>query len=520
MSILDYSAAEYVGHQLHTAETYARSDSPQRFDVDAVIIGAGPGGLVTAMILAEAGLKVIVVEGGSFWPRGSFKRRQSWAAKHLMQDQATRVAMGNAFIPVASGRGVGGGTLVNSAICFRAPDDVLDQWVENWGAEHFSAEKRDALFTEVEAAIGVAPTPEAIAGENSLVARRGFRALGFRHGFMPRNAPGCVGCGTCQTGCPTGGKATADLTWLPRFLRARGTLFANTRAESIDVENGQARGLQAVMRDPETKEEIAHFEIRSPRVIVAAGAINTPALLLRQNLANSSGQVGRNLHLHPTCGVVAKFEEPIRIWSGATQGYYAYMPDEPEILLESFSVSPDVFLAQISKVGAGTASEFLRDFRYLAGTGLLIRDTSKGRVRPGKGHSVRLNYRINSTDLQRMTRGLYATAEMFFAAGSRQVMPMLRDARFFASLNRCKDHIRRMNSPRDFSLYSSHPMGTCRISADPNRGVVRPLDGRTHDVEGLYITDSSLFPSALGANPQVTIMAHSLALAREIARSS
>ena len=517
MTVLDYSAEEYLGGQLQTAKSYGKQSALVREKVDAVIIGAGPGGLVTAMVLAEAGLDVVVVEGGSFWPRGSFKRRQSWAAKHLMQDQGTRVSMGNAFIPVASGRGVGGGTLVNSAICFRAPDFVLDEWVERWGLDYFEESRREELFGEVERAIGVGDTPEAIAGENSLVARRGFRAMGFQAGFMPRNAPGCVGCGTCQTGCPTGGKATADLTYLPRMLRAGGRIFADTRAEEIEVEGGRARGVRAVMFDPESREALASFVFEAEKVIVAAGAINTPVLLLKQGLANSSGQVGRNLHLHPTCGVVAKFEDPIRIWSGATQGYYAHMPDDPEILLETFSVSPDVFLAQIAGVGDVDPGDFLRDFRYLAGAGLLIRDSSSGRVQPGKGQGVRISYRINSRDLSKLTRGLQVTAEMFFAAGSRAVMPLVKDSRYFRSLNHARDHIRIQSGPKDFRLYSSHPMGTCRIGEDPNRAVVRPRDGRSHDTEGLYVVDSSLFPSALGANPQVTIMAQALALSRRMA---
>lgn len=519
MTVLDYSAGEYLGGQLQTAKSYGAREEVERLKVDAVVIGAGPGGLVSAMVLAEAGLDVVVVEGGSFWPKGSFKRRQSWAAKHLMQDQATRVAMGNVFLPVASGRGVGGGTLVNSAICFRAPDRVLDEWIDEYGVQHFGAQQRAALFEEVEAVIGVEPTPAAIAGENSRVARRGFRAMGVgHHGYMPRNAPGCVGCGTCQTGCPTGGKATADLTWLPRFLRAGGRIFADTRAEEIHVEGVQARGIRAVMRDSATKAVQATLEISADKVLLAAGAINTPALLLKQNLANSSGQVGRNLRVHPTCGVVAKMKEPVRIWSGATQGYYAHLPEEPEVLLETFSISPDIFLAQMTKAGEEEPGEFLRDFRNLAGTGLLVRDHSSGRVEVGTGHGVKLSYRIERHDLEQITKGLHVVAEMFFAAGSRAVRPMLKNSRFFTSLNQCKDFIRMMNKPRDYSLYSSHPMGTCRIHADRRQGVVRPDDGRTHDVEGLYVVDSSLFPTALGANPQVTIMAQALALSRQIAQ--
>ncbi len=515
MTVLDYSAAEHLGGLLHTADTHPPGD--HTVHLDAVIVGAGPSGLVVGMVLAQAGLDVAVVEDGRFWQHHEFKRRQSWAAEHLMQEQATRVMSGNAFIPVASGRGVGGGTLVNSAICFRAPEFVLDEWVQDWGLDYFHPDHREALFQEVEEAIDVAPTPADIAGENSLVARDGFRAIGLQADFMPRNAPGCVGCGTCQTGCPAGGKATADLTWLPRMLRAGGRLFADSRVEEILLEGSRATGVRAVMRDPESRDPIAHLTLHADRVILAAGAINTPLLLLAQDLANSSGEVGKNLHVHPTCGVVAMFDEDIRIWSGATQGYYAYHPDDPEILLETFSASPDIFLSQIGRVGRTDPGEFLRNIRHLAGSGLLIRDSSSGRIRPGPDHTARITYHINRSDIAKLQMGLYTLVEMFHAAGSRRIMPMLRGTTFFRSVNRANDLIRRRTNPKDFSLYASHPMGACRIGDNRHRAVVRPTDGRTYDHPGLYVVDSSLFPSAMGANPQVTIMAQALALGRRIA---
>jgi choline dehydrogenase-like flavoprotein len=512
---IDFSAADHLGRRLHTADTHGKAGD-KTLKVDAVIIGSGPGGMVTGKVLAEAGLKVVIVEDGRFWAKGTFKRKQSWAAKHLMQDQGTRVMTGNAFIPVASGRGVGGGTLVNSAICFRAPDSILDEWIDEWGLDFWRKEDREALFSEVEQAIGVSPTPATVAGDNSFVAQRGFNRLGLKSDFMPRNAPGCVGCGTCQTGCPTGGKATADLIFLPAMLRQGGEIYADTRAEKILVEAGRAVGIEAVMRAPETGEAIAKLTIRADKVIVAAGAVNSALILQQQGLANSSDQVGRNLHVHPTCGVVARMEEDVRIWSGATQGYYAYHPDDPEILLESFSASPDVFLSQVAQIGVHDTGEFLRQFRKLAAVGLLIRDHSSGVVRPTRSGKPKITYNLGRADVRKMLMGLETIVDMFFAAGSRRVMPMLYRTRFFSSRNEARTFIRESENPADMSLYASHPMGTCRIGADPRKSVVRPEDGRTHDVEGLYVTDSSLFPSALGANPQVTIMAQSLALARRM----
>ncbi len=519
MSVLDYSARDYLGTRLHTAQSYGPSSEVLEEEVDVVVVGAGPSGLVSAMVLAEAGAKVVVVEAGQFWEHESFERRQSWAARYLMQEQATRIMTGNAFIPLASGKGVGGGTLVNSAICFRAPDWVLDEWVEEWGIDYFDEDRREALFEEVEEAIGVAPTPANVAGGNSEIARRGFRALGLEHGYMPRNAPGCVGCGTCQTGCPVGGKATADLTWLPRYLAAGGVLYADTKAQEVEVDaQGRARGIAATMSDPYSGEEVATMRWSADRVILAAGAVHTPMLMLRQDLGNDSGQVGRHLRVHPTCAVVARFpDEEVKLWSGATQGYYAKHPEHREILLETFSTSPDLFLAQLGGVGEIDAGEFLRNFKHIAAAGLLIRDSSSGRVRPSGDGTASISYRLNRRDVQKIRSGLYLLARMFYEAGSRAIRPMVRGSRYFAHHRTARAHIAGTNRPSRLSLYASHPHGTCRMGADEGRAVVRPEDGGVYGVDGLHIVDSSIFPTALGANPQVTIMAQALALGRRIA---
>jgi choline dehydrogenase-like flavoprotein len=520
----DHSATEYLGEQLHTAQTYQDQshleafDKTMRLQADVVIAGSGPGGLCAATALSEAGLDVIVLEAGQFWRPKEFVRDMNFAQEHLYQAQGTRIMQGNVFIPLTSGRGVGGGTLVNSAICFRTPDWVLDEWVDQWGAEHWASGSREALYEEVERTIGVVKTSPAIAGKNSEIARRGFSKLDVHHDYMPRNAGGCAGCGTCHTGCPSGGKASADLNWLPRVLRAGGRLYADTRVEEILVDGGRAVGVLAMMRDPQTRKDIAQVRVDADRVILACGSINTPMLLQNQVLANSSGEVGKNLHVHPASTMVAMMDEEVLIWKGATQGYYAHHPDEPEVLIETFSAPPDAMLAQSSMVGYD-AVDFLRNLRYLAGCGSMIRDVSSGELVRKDNGKADIRYFVEDVDRKKFTRGMELSAEMFFAAGAKSVMPLVAGARFYRSLNHTLDVVRQTTNASDFSLYASHPMGTCRMHPDPSVGVVRPRDGMCHDVENLHISDASVFPTAMGANPQVTIMANALAMARNIAQA-
>jgi choline dehydrogenase-like flavoprotein len=520
MKPLDYSAVEYLGHAVHTAKTHSRGPGGHlELDADVVIAGSGPGGLTTAVILAEAGLDVVILEAGQFWTHESFERNMNWAQNHLYQAKGTRVMRGNAFIPLASGRGVGGGTLVNSAICFRTPDYVLDEWVEGFGVEHWQKANREVMYAEVEAAIGVVKTGKSIAGENSHVAHRGFSAMpGVEHDYMPRNAKGCVGCGTCHTGCPTGGKASADLNWLPRALRAGAEVYADTRVEEVVVRSGRATGVRGRMRDPETDEVVAHVEVRADRVLMACGSIFSPLLLLKQDLGTSSGELGHNLRVHPGIAVGAKMPHEVEIWNGATQGYYAHHPEDPEVLAETFSAGPDALFTQTAQMGAA-GTEFLRHFKYIAGCGTMIRDSTAGQVKIGPGGNADISYFLNRDDVDKFKKGMIFVAEMFYEADAESVFPLVNGARWYRTLHHLTDDVNALSRPGSLSLYASHPMGTARMHADPRQGVVRPSDGKVHDVDGLHVVDASVLPTGLGVNPQLTIMANSIAMARQIVAS-
>ena len=517
MSVLDYSAAGYIGKQIHTSQSVHPGGRIVR-EVDVVVVGAGPGGLVSATVLGEAGLSVVVVEGGAFWPKGSFKRKQSWALRHLYQDRGQRVMMGNCIVSLQSGRGVGGGTLVNSAISFRTPEAILDRWVEEFDVGVWRDRSAVASrFEHVERTIGVAPTSEGVAGKNTEIARRGMGLLPSISGaYMPRSAPGCVGCGTCQTGCPSGGKASADLTWLPRLLRSGGEVVADTQVTEILMRGGRARGVVGQMKDEEGRV-VTSVEVRAKRVVLAAGAINTPLLLQANKLGKNLGMTGKHMHVHPSVSCVGMFEEEVRIWHGATQGYYGRdVARDEKVLLETFSVSPDVLIAQIDRVGRG-AMEGIRQMKHMAGCGLLIRDESEGSVEYRQGGAPGLSYYLREADRRSLMTGLEMVGEIFFAAGAKSVRPIVAGTRDFGNLASMRRFLHASRDPMDLLLYASHPMASCRSGGDPKQSVVSGEDGQVWGVEGLHVTDSSLFPTALGVNPQVTIMAQSLGMAEAIA---
>ena len=203
-----------------------------------------------ARVLAEGGMKVVIVEEGPASSR--FMPNYANTARYHMQEGGAIVAQGSTYLPIAAGRGVGGGTLINSALCFRTPAGVLQTWTEILNDERWGPDQIVPVLQEVEEIIGVSMTPEEIAGENNLIIMRGAKSLGFPGGLAPRNTPGCRGCGICNFGCPMNGKASTNLTFLPRATQAGAEIQAETKVLEVIVEGGKAQGVRGVAIHPET----------------------------------------------------------------------------------------------------------------------------------------------------------------------------------------------------------------------------------------------------------------------------
>lgn len=482
----------------------------QRLKVDAAIVGSGAGGAAVAAELSKQGLKIAVLEEGRSFAPSDLVNKPSWAYRHLYAGRGVMPAKGELYVPVAAGRAVGGSTFINSAICFRAPDDVLDEWVKDHGST-WTKERLAPLFAEVEAALEVKKIDASIARNNSLVFKRGADKLGLGGDFISRNAPGCVGCGVCQLGCPIGGKGSVDKNLLPSAIERGAEVYSELRATRILVERGAARGVEARILDRE-EQPTGTVTFEADRVFVSAGALGSPQLLQASKIANSSGQVGENLHIHPGTPTGAEFDEEIKYWDGVTQGYYVYTQGG---ILETFTSTPELFWASLP-LGQMT----MRKLKNLATVGVMIRDTGKGSVRyRGEGKLPDLGYHPSESDRRAFLIGNRQAVRIYFAAGAKLVWPMITQS--FTGARTEAEALAQL--PDDlpmtrFSPYGSHPQSTCRMGADPKTSVCKPT-GETHDVERLYIADGSIFPTALGVNPQITILALATGIAREVAKA-
>jgi choline dehydrogenase-like flavoprotein len=460
---------------------------------DACVIGAGAGGAVVAAELAEGGATVVVIEQGPEHDPDRFTARPPQMMARLYRDGGQTVTLGSPPIGLPLGSGLGGTTLVNSGTCFRTPAHVLERWRSEFGLE-LDEQSLRPCFERVEQALSVAEVTPELAGNNAAVARRGAERLGWSHGYLRRNAKGCVGSGVCAFGCPTSAKQHTGITYVPRARAAGARIITGATVSRVEVGRGADAHLVAARTD-----DGARLEVRAPTVVIAAGTIHTPTLLHRSGLGNASGQLGRNLSLHPATAVVARMDEVVDMARGVPQSFYVDEFAAQGIMFEGIAGPPAYAAMSLPLVGRRHA-EVMASYRNLAQFGLMVSDSSRGSVRLLAGRPV-IRYDVNRADLEKFRFGLARLEQLLGAAGAREVyLPLPPGIR--------PDTARR----RDLKLMAFHPLGTARAHARATNGVV---DGELalHGVRGVYVADGSVVPTALGVNPQLTIMALATRLA-------
>lgn len=492
---------------------------PERLviEADVAIVGAGAGGCAAAAALAEQGLRVAVLEEGRHWRPSEFQPTSAFGLRNLYQERGARALRGNTVMPLPGGRGVGGSTLINSAICFRCPPAVMRSWREDHGCVTIEEERFNRYFDRIWSTLGVTVQSAEIQRLNNTVFRDGAEKLGLRGAFLPRSAPGCVGCGVCQYGCPTGGKASVDRTFLVEAL-SHGTVgvYADCRVGTIHSASGRVSHLTGEVVHPDTQRPIGSFEVRADTFVLSAGPVGTPVLLLSNGLADDT-HCGRHLVVHPAAGALARFPFEIRPWTGVTQGYYVDCW-ERGFLLQTYTVTPDQYFALLpTAVGEETMSYMAR-LAYLGSAGALVHDEdSEGRVRVTP-IGPDLSYFLGDGDRRRLIEGLRLAGEVFFAAGAEEYLPSMAGGGVVRRASEIPAALPLDLPAHHLLTYASHPMGTCRMGSSAATSVVDP-HGRVWGWDNLRVADASTFPTSLGVNPQVTTMAIGLLVGQSIAGS-
>ncbi|HKB51223.1 MAG TPA: GMC family oxidoreductase N-terminal domain-containing protein [Solirubrobacterales bacterium] len=484
-------------------------------ECDVVIVGSGAGGAVAAATLAEAGLDVIVLEAGESYNRDNYPENQLDAIASLYRDGGLTIAEGRPPIPVPVARAVGGTTVINSGTCFRAPERVLECWRDRYGVEW--ADRLDPDFAEAEEFLRVTPLDPERMGRNGQLAMEGATAIGASGGPISRNAGNCDQCSSCPYGCRIDAKRGMHVSYMPRAVAAGARLRTGVEARRIVVENGRATGVRCVLRSSEKLNGNRRpYTVRARRAtIVAGGALGTPELLLRSGIGG--GQVGRNLHIHPACWVGAHYGEEVRGWEGVMQSYYVDEWESERVLLEA-TFTPLPFGGAWLQGSGREHQQAILDFGHVSSIGVQLTDESAGRVGIARDGSIRASYRLSDEDAQRVVFGIARAAEIHFAAGATEVYPNIGRAPVLRPGGVAEFEATRFK-PSELRLEAFHPMGTARIAADPTEGVCA-ADGSVNGVAGLHVADASLFPTAVGVNPMMTIIAFAKRVAAGLAEAT
>jgi choline dehydrogenase-like flavoprotein len=488
---------------------------PAQLSCDVAIVGTGAGAGITAELLTQAGLDVVLIEEGPLKSSTDFNQLESEAYPSLYQESASRKTADKA-INIMQGRCVGGSTTVNWTSSFRTPPSTLRYWQQHFGLDEMTEEAMAPWFAQAERRLAIHPWPLA-PNENNDLLRRGAAKLGIETRVIPRNVKNCWDLGSCGLGCPTNAKQSMLLTTLPVALDKGARLLVQTRAERFEFADKRVAALHCVgVNTDGTAAPGVATRIVARHYVVAGGAINSPALLLRSEAPDPHALLGKRTFLHPVVVMAATFEQQVAGWSGAPQSIYSdhfletLAIDGPiGYKLEVPPIHPILFASTLPGFGPAQ-SKALKDTPHTHALLALMRDgfnaqSVGGSVGLRSDGSPVIDYPLNDFVMEGARRAYLSMAEIQFAAGARSVQAVHELAGAWTSWAQAREAIGVLPMrPLATRVVSAHVMGGCPMSAAEGQGVVRG-DGQHWQLDNLSVHDGSLFPTSIGANPQLSV---------------
>lgn len=487
-------------------------------EADAVIIGSGAGGSVVAGELALAGKNVIVLEKGGYNSEADFTLQEAQGMSELYLKRGTLTSKDLGLI-VLAGSTLGGGAVINWMTSLRTPERVLQEWEQRSGLRGtFTGAALQDSFAAVEQRLHV-NTEGSVHNRQNQLLLDGCQALGYQAGVLPRNDKGCAQrCGSCCFGCPYGGKQSTMKTYIHDAFAHGARILVHCSADKVLLEHGRAIGVQATATNTVTGQTF-NVTIRAKAVIVAAGSIHSPALLLRSGLQNP--HIGRHLKLHPTAALAGIYPNKVYAWQGVMQSAYS---DEFGYLDGNYGYKLEVPPAHPGLLGLATPWEgalaYRQQMSHAANVATLIvlsRDKGEGSITLDRHGEPVINYCLCEYDRRHLLHGMRTAARLHVAAGATSVLSLHNKP---ARLERSPSGVISEQQYRAFDrrlehsgmevnrimLFSAHQMATCRMGAAPDSAVI-DANHEVFGVKGLFVCDASAFPSASGVNPMLSIMA-------------
>ncbi len=487
-----------------------------KLECDVVVIGSGAGGGVVAGELAMAGKSVVVLEKGGYNSESDFTYQEAQATPELYL-KGGLLSTKDLSMFILAGSTLGGGTIVNWNTSFRTPDDVLEEWARISGLSDFTGSALQESFAAVEQRIRVNTENSTHNKQNQLLFD-GSAALGYHAGVIRRNAVGCEQrCGACGFGCRYECKQSTMKTYLQDAHDKGARIVVRCSVDKVIIEDGKAVGVEAKALDVENGTSY-RVTVRAKVVVLAAGTINSPAVLLRSEIENK--HIGKHLKLHPVSTVSGIYPKKVYPWKGVMQSVYN---DEFSHLHDNYGYKLEVAPAHPGLIGLTTPWYGPREYRAsmldapnLAAIIVLMRDKGEGTVTTDRDGEPVVNYTTSAYDRQHLLHGLRTSARVHFAAGAKAVLSLqnkknrvdrLEDGT--VSMRDLSDFDARLErygmGPNRMMMFSAHQMGTCRMGAEA-KNAVTDSNSEVYGVKNLFVCDGSVFPAASGVNPMLSIM--------------
>jgi len=466
----------------------------------AIVIGSGAGGAVTALELARAGLDVVILEEGGYFRKEDFPDNGAAAMRRFYRRRGMTPITGRPGIGFVEGCCVGGSTEINSGFWHRPSREILLRWKAQFDLDGCSEEDLAPHLETIEKQLGVGPHSGPLPKSTELFGR-GIEKMGWSGQEVPRTAPGCEGTNRCAFGCPTGAKKGMSNSLLPAALEAGAKLIPRCRAQLLLKRRGRVQGVLAMLRRGDGAAEPVRID--GDNTFVCTGPMETPALLRRSGIRRN---VGDSLQIHPMIKAAALFDEEICA-QGSVLPLLQVKEFWPEVSLGGAFFTPGHLALLLSERGPD-AKELMPHSARMAAYYAACRGTGMGSVRasPFGDGSALPRYRLSAADIRNLSHGLARLAGLLLAAGASAVYPAVHG---YPAIRTEEEAVLWLDQDlplRSLALTTVHAFSSCPAGERLDRCAADSF-GRVFEYDNLFLNDASILPSSPGINPQGTVMA-------------
>ncbi len=476
---------------------------------DVVIIGSGAAASVLANGLIKNGRQVLMIERGEHKDPSDFSENEIDMVSQLYADGALQMARDFRF-QVFQGSCVGGSTVVNNAVCFDLPEEVLDRWNDTQGL-NAGLDKKMILnsMNKVRDRIGISCVPQMTQDKflnpGGKLFLEGCRNLGLdkspnQLSSVCANIRGCLGCGYCNIGCAYGKKLSMLDTILPETQNefGRDALKIIAGCEAVKI-NSKGSNITSVLCRFKSGREL---EVSGKTIIISAGAISSSLLLIKSNIGIRNA--GKNLSFNLGSQMTAAFKEEINSYDGLQISHYLRRFPSQGYVIETW-YNPPMFQSTAMPGWFDDHYRNMKRYNKITCAGVLVGTESNAEVRNAGLTGREIDYEPAKNDFEKLLDGLILAGEIFLAAGAESVMPNTFSYYEFKNKNELNSMKDLVKDSSELSLGSGHPQGGNIMSGNSERGVVNP-EFKVFGYDNLYVCDASVFPSSIGVNPQLTVM--------------